>query len=209
MLELAESKCMRCKMILVVMTFIGIFAAGSCFGQIMGENGYMQWEIRSGDTVLVTYLKEIHIRIAKKGALKIKPQYREYLRLQRYVKKVYPYALLAASKLREYQVELDASTSDAERRGIMKKVEKALVDKYGAEMKSLTINQGQILLKLIDRETGRSSYELLSEMRGAFPAVIWQGLASIFGQNLKSTFDAKGEDKDIEEIILKIQRGLI
>ncbi len=191
------------------MTFIGIFAASSCFGQIMGENGYMQWEIRHGDTVLVTYLKEIHLPIAKKGALKIKPQYREYLRLQRYVKKVYPYALLAASKLKEYQVDLDASKSDSERRRVMKKVEKALVDKYGAEMKNLTINQGQILLKLIDRETGRSSYELLSEMRGAFPAVIWQGLASIFGQNLKSTFDAKGEDKDIEEIILKIQRGLI
>jgi hypothetical protein len=196
-------------MLLVVMTFIGIFAASSCFGQIMGENGYMQWEIRHGDTVLVTYLKEIHLPIAKKGALKIKPQYREYLRLQRYVKKVYPYALLAASKLKEYQVDLDASKSDSERRRVMKKVEKALVDKYGAEMKNLTINQGQILLKLIDRETGRSSYELLSEMRGAFPAVIWQGLASIFGQNLKSTFDAKGEDKDIEEIILKIQRGLI
>ena len=186
----------------------GLMACGTLFSQTE-EYSYTQMEIHNGDSILVTYAKEIPIHLNKKIARKVSSEYREYQRLQKYVKKVYPYAVLASQKLQEYEKDLAAAKSDHERRKIMKKVEKALVDKYGDELKNLTINQGKILLKLIDRETGHSSYELVSEMRGSFPAACWQGLATLFGQNLKSTYDPSGEDKDIELIIKKIQRGQI
>ncbi|MCX6180854.1 MAG: DUF4294 domain-containing protein [Bacteroidetes bacterium] len=185
---------------------------------VLGSNAFSQTEDflytemridSNGDTLLVSYAREIPIKLSKKAAKKVSAQYREQQRLQKYVKKVYPYALLASQKLKEYEKDLAAAKNDYERRKIMKKVEKALVDQYGDELKNLTINQGKILLKLIDRETGHSSYELVSEMRGSFPAACWQGLASLFGQNLKSTYDAYGEDKDIEQIVKKIQRGQI
>ncbi len=199
---------MRQKGLHIFFLFSGLFACGFLFSQTE-QIEYSQMEVRNGDTILVTYSKEVKIHLSKKSGVKISKEYREYQRLQKYVKKVYPYAVLASQKLKEYEKDLAAAKSDYERRKIMKKVEKALVDKYGDEMKNLTINQGKILLKLIDRETGHSSYELLSEMRGSFPAAIWQGLATLFEQNLKSKYDARGEDRDIEEIILRIQRGQI
>jgi hypothetical protein len=199
---------MRQKSLHIFFLFSGLFACASLFSQTE-QIEYSQMEVRNGDTILVTYSKEVKIHLSKKSGAKISKEYREYQRLQKYVKKVYPYAVLASQKLKEYEKDLAAAKSDHERRKIMKKVEKALVDKYGDELKNLTINQGKILLKLIDRETGHSSYELLSEMRGSFPAAIWQGLATLFDQNLKSKYDARGEDRDIEEIIIRIQRGQI
>ncbi len=199
---------MREKALYIVFLLSGLLACEILFAQTE-DYGFTQLELRNGDTVLVTYVREIQIHLGKKGAKKISSEYQEYQRLQKYVKKVYPYAVLAAQKLKEYEKELAATQSDFEKRRIMKKVEKALVDKYGNELKNLTINQGKILLKLIDRETGHSSYELVKEMRGSFPAAIWQGLACLFDQNLKSEYDAYGEDKDIEQIVKKIQRGLI
>lgn len=189
----------------IILLITGLLTRQLLFSQELNY-GYSQLEIRNGDTIMMTYIKEVPIHSSK---TKHKKEYQQNQRLQKYVKKVYPYALLASQKLKEYQKDLDAAQSDTERRRIMKKVEKALVDQYGDELKNLTINQGKILLKLIDRETGRSSYELVSEMRGSFPAAFWQGLATLFGQNLKSTYDARGEDRDVEEIILKIQRGMI
>ena len=91
----------------------------------------------------------------------------------------------------------------------MKNVETALKDQYGAELKRLSISQGKVLLKLIDRQTGKTSYELIKEMRGSFSVGMWQGIARIFGHNLKSEYDAQGDDKMIEHIIRRIELGAL
>ncbi|MFM7024169.1 MAG: DUF4294 domain-containing protein [Flavobacteriales bacterium] len=200
---------MQFKKLYIILGLAAFLSPGSLFAQVQNDDTYTQLEIRNGDTTIVTYVRDIEIHLSKNAAKKLSKEYKEYQRLQRYVKKVYPYAVLAAEKLKECEGELAAAKNDYERRKIMKKVEKALVDKYGDELKNLTITQGKILFKLIDRETGHSSYELVSEMRGSFSAACWQGLAIVFGHNLKSTYDPYGEDKNIEEIVWKIQRGLI
>jgi hypothetical protein len=80
---------------------------------------------------------------------------------------------------------------------------------YSDELKGLTVNQGKILIKLIDRETGNSSYEMVKELKGSFSAFMWQTVARLFGDNLKSTYDPDEEDRDIENIIGLIETGAI
>ena len=74
-------------------------------------------------------------------------------------------------------------------------------------MKNLTVTQGRILIKLIDRETTLTSYEVVKELRGSFQAVFWQAIARIFGSNLKTEFDPEGEDKTLNEIMIMIEKG--
>lgn len=89
----------------------------------------------------------------------------------------------------------------------MKQVEQELLVEFEDDLKQLTITQGRILIKLVDRETGSTSYELVKELRGTFSAFFWQTLARLFGSNLKSVYDPYGEDRLIEEIIFLIDRG--
>jgi hypothetical protein len=130
-------------------------------------------------------------------------------KLVRNVKKVYPYAKLAGIKLREYNEILLKAPNDAERRKIMKRAEKEIKDQFGDELKQLTFSQGKILIKLLYRETGNSSYALVQELRGKFVAFFYQAFARLFGYNLKMTYDPLGEDKPIETIVNLIEKGLI
>lgn len=130
-------------------------------------------------------------------------------RLIRNVKKVYPWAKLASEKLVEYESVLANVDSDREKRKIMKQVEKEIQDEYGGELKKLTFTQGKILIKLIDRETGDTSYELVQDFRGNFVAFFYQSFARIFGYNLKNRYDPNGEDRNIEIIVRMIESGMI
>lgn len=130
-----------------------------------------------------------------------------YNRLMRNVMRVYPYARLAGMKLRQYNDLLLNVTSEREKRQIMRRVEDELEAQFGNELKKLTFTQGVILLKLLDRETGHTGYELLSDLRGTFRAFFWQGIGRLFGYNLRIKYDPNGRDKDIEDIVLRIKYG--
>lgn len=179
--------------------------------QIEGKAQSMhRYTIINGDTVPIVDLPVCHVgRYAGPPRNLTKKQAKRYNHLAYKVKKVYPYAQLAAAKLKEYETELAKVESDKERRKIMKKVEEALKDQYGEELKNLTVSQGAILLKLIDRQTGKTSYELVKEMRGSFSVACWQGVARIFGHNLKSEYDAEGDDQMIEHIIKRLELGTL
>src|SRR6056297_2041101 len=135
--------------------------------------------------------------------------YRRYTKLVRDLKKVYPYAQLAKKKLDQMEKEFNELETDKERKRYVKTVEKQLMDEFGDELKKLSITQGRLLLKLIDRETGSTSYELLKELRGSFSAVFCQAIARIFGSNLKSEYDPDGEDRMIERVVLLIEHNQI
>lgn len=91
----------------------------------------------------------------------------------------------------------------------MKLLEEEIKTEYGQDLRELTFTQGRILLKLIDRETGHSSYHLVSDLKGEFAAVFYQAFARLFTYNLKVKYDPLGEDSDIEMIILLIENGVI
>ncbi len=128
-------------------------------------------------------------------------------RMKYNVKKVYPYAILAAAKLKEYDVLLAQFSNENEKKRYMKLAEKQLKKEFGAELKQLTITQGRILIKLVDRETGKTSYDLVKDMRGSVSAFMWQSLALMFDSSLKEEYDAEGEDKAIEYAIKMIENG--
>lgn len=134
---------------------------------------------------------------------------RRYERLVYNVKRVYPYAQLAGIRLREYNEELAAMKSDAQRRRAIRQIERDIRDEFEADLMRLTRTQGMILIKLIDRETSHTSYELLREFRGMVSAVFWQSLGRLFGYNLKTPYDPLGEDYLIEEIVLMIEAGFL
>ena len=158
-----------------------------------------------GDTLWVAELDEIYIFPTKK--FKNRRERRRYTRLIYNVKKAYPWAKLAGEKLAEVGVHLISLKTEKEQRDYMKLVEKELLKDYKEDLKKLTITQGRILIKLVDRETGDTSYELVKELRGNISAVFWQTLARLFGSNLKSVYEPEGEDRLIEEIIVLIENG--
>ena len=158
-----------------------------------------------GDTIPIVPLKQVYVYSFK--IIESKKQARKYSRLIRNIKRVYPLAKLAGIKLREYEEILIKATSDHERKKIMKQAEKELKEKYGGELRKLTFSQGKILIKLVDRETGNSSYDLVAELRGKFVAFFWQTFARLFGFNLKIKYDPEGEDKQIEMIVRMIENG--
>lgn len=160
--------------------------------------------LKDGDTIPFVPLKEVKIYSWR---LLSNQEERKLTRLMRNVKIVYPYARLAGIKLIEYEDTLAQAPDDKARRKIMKKVEEQLNAEYGGELRDLTVSQGKILLKLIDRETNETSYELVSELRGEFRAVFYQAFARIFGMNMKIGYDPEGEDRDIEYIVTLIESG--
>lgn len=163
--------------------------------------------IIDGDTIPVVSLSEVevysfNIPPTKKAKKKL-------TRLIKNVKKVYPWARLAGIQLRKYDDMLVAAKNEKQRRKIMKIAEKEINEKYGGDLKKLTFSQGKILIKLVDRETGNCSFNLVQELRGNFTAFFYQAFARLWGYNLKIKYDPEGEDKHIETIVRMIERGQI
>jgi len=132
-----------------------------------------------------------------------------YRRLVHNVKRVYPFARLAGQKFDYYSQILETLPTEAERRRLMRQVEKDIRSEFEDDLVRLTVTQGHILIKLIDRETDHTSFEVLREFRGAFSAIFWQSFGRIFGFNLRTHYDPKGVDRQIEEIVRLIEEGLI
>lgn len=130
---------------------------------------------------------------------------KKYSKLQKNVKKVYPYAKKASQLLAKYEAEMDTVTDKKVIKAYYKRIEKELWAEYGDELKDMTVSQGRILIKLIDRETDRTSYELVKELRSGFTAFVFQGMAKLFGHDLKSEYNSTQEDKYIEEIVTAIE----
>ncbi|HEC44141.1 hypothetical protein LCGC14_2774920 [marine sediment metagenome] len=158
-----------------------------------------------GDTLWVANLDEVYIFPTKKFTSR--KERRRYTRLIHNIKRVYPWAKLVGETLAEVEEHMGTLETEKEQKAYIKEVEKELMGNYKEDLKKLTITQGRILIKLVDRETGDTSYELVKEMRGNISAVFWQALARLFGSNLKSEYDAKGGDRLIEEIIVLIENG--
>lgn len=136
-----------------------------------------------------------------------KRKYAEWTRLKHNVKKAYPYAILASARLKQYEMILEKLPNEDARKAYMAVAEKQLQKEFGEELKKLTVSQGRILIKLIDRETGNTSYTLVKQLRGSFSAFMWQSLASLFGSSLKTEYDPEGEDRLIEVAIKQIESG--
>ncbi len=170
------------------------------------------YAVEAGDTIPVIYLPEVFVYdsntpAGRRVAAQLNRKQIQQTKLIYNVRKVYPYAKLARQTLEELNEQYLKLQTDKERKAYTDQLEKDLFAKYEKTLRSMTITQGKILIKLVDRETGNSSYALIKDFRGGLSARFWQTIARLFGANLKKTYDAEGEDKEIEEIIGMIEAG--
>ncbi len=171
-----------------------------------GRAGYLGYRVENGDTSYFDTIDPAWVfprgYRGKKGDLK------KYYRLVYNFNKVYPYALLAKDMTR--QVDEHIAENGLRRRKKEKyinQMQKALFQAYEKPLKKMTISQGRLLIKLVDRETGKSSYSIIKDYKSGVTAGFWQGIAKIFGNSLKSRYDARGEDRMTEYLVEKWQRG--
>ncbi|MBP5396859.1 MAG: DUF4294 domain-containing protein [Bacteroidales bacterium] len=163
--------------------------------------------VEGKDTILLFDLKPYNV-IDFKGNLSQK-EIRRKTRLMNNIIRVYPYARMAAVKLREYDSLLVSIPNDEQRKKTMKQVEKAFVKQYTPIVEDLSFNQGIVLLKLIDRETGKTTYRIVDELRGKITAFFYQSIARLWHYNLKDHYDPNGRDAEIESIVRMIETGKI
>jgi len=159
----------------------------------------------NGDTLPVLALNEVKIFGPVIFASKLEAL--RFSRLVFHVKKVYPYAKIVSIKVQEFNYIISKASSRKEKKRLMKQAEDELMSQFEDDIKNMNELQGKILIKLIDRETGSSSFDIIKEFRGGIVASFYQTFGRLFGYNLKNTYDPNGADKDIEQIVIMIENG--
>jgi len=160
-----------------------------------------------GDTMPNVNIEEVEIYAIPK--FETKKQARKYSRLVKNVKKVYPYAKYIKFKLEEVNTQLLTFETEKEKRKYVRSVQKEMMNQFEDDVKHMTFSQGKILIKLVDRETGETSYQWLKELKGDLFAGFWQTVARIFSSDLKAEFNPNSEDVLIDQIVKMIDAGLI
>ena len=129
-------------------------------------------------------------------------EWRKYYRLVHNFSKAYPYALVAHKLVEKADSTIAADKlKGAKRDKYISKVQKELFDVFESQMRSMTVSQGALLMKLIDREVGKSSFNIIKDYKNKMAAGFWQGIAKLFGTDLKKPYDPEGEDKLTEELV--------
>jgi hypothetical protein len=113
-----------------------------------------------------------------------------------------PYASFAGKRYRKLQRDLAVTVDKREQKVLITQCETEIKNLFNKEIKELTISQGDVLIKLIDRETGNTSYEMVKDMKGGFKAFVYQSVARVFGHDLKDTYNPD-QERDIEGILLQ------
>lgn len=170
--------------------------------------GYpMAYRVESpGDTTYFDSLPPVWCM--PKGTRRERKDWRQYYKLVHNFNKVYPYALMAKRLVAEVdktiaEEHLKGSKEDA----YINQWQKELLKEFEPVIRKMTVSQGQLLCRLVDRELGRTSYKIVKDYKNGVAAAFWQGIARIFGQNLKTPYDPKGKDKETEELVQAWERG--
>jgi hypothetical protein len=138
-----------------------------------------------------------------------KKQQRQYEKLERNFIKVYPVALEITALYSQIEDSLAKFANDKERKKYLKMRESQIMDEYKPRLVKFTISQSVLLVKLLDRESGSTAYEIIDELKGSVKAFFWQGFAKMFGNDLKKEYDSIGKDKDIEELVRRYKDGTL
>ena len=171
-----------------------------------GSEGVMEYIIEGNDTIYIDQIRasKVYSRLPKmKGR-----EWRKYYRLVHNFSKAYPYALVAKKLVIEADSTIAADRlKGARREKYISKVQKELFDVFEGQMRNLTVSQGALIMKLIDREVGKSSYSIIKGYKSGITAGFWQGIAKMFGSDLKKPYDPEGEDAAVEELVKIWQDG--
>ncbi len=188
----------------VLLTILACMVFTAALPQMTSRHGVSRVDIglAGGDTVQVITSKPIY-------CFRRRADLRKYAKMIRDLKKVYPIAQIARCKMSEMEGELMNITDKKEQRAYIRSVERSIMEEYTPVLRHMTTSQGRMLVRLIDRQTEYTSYQIVREFRGGFVAGFWQGIARLFGQNLKDEYDAEERDKVLEQLILLYEADLL
>ncbi len=164
-------------------------------------------ENNNNDTMVIVGIEEIII--FPPIVFKDEKQKQAYNKLVRDVKKTLPYAKLIYATLIETYEYIETLPDDKSREAHLKRMEKELFEEYKPILKKMTLSQGKLLIKLIDRECNQTSYDLVKAFLGPFRAGFWNLFAGMFGASLKSEWDPEGKDATINRVVILVEKGLI
>ena len=171
-----------------------------------GRERLMEFIIEGEDTI---YIDEIRASKVYSKLPKMKGrEWRQYYRLVHNFSKTYPYALVARKLVHEADSTIAADNLKRGKRDrYVDQVQKELFNVFESQMRNLTVSQGALLMKLIDREVGKSSYNIIKDYKSGIAAGFWQGIAKVFGSDLKKPYDPEGEDAATEELVKIWEEG--
>lgn len=182
---------------------IGLLACVLCHAEQPLDS--LQLQVSRGDTFYMARMHDIYVY--PKMVFKNKRQERFYWRTVRDVKKTLPYAKLLAKEMEYADRQLAQLPDKKAQRKWWKAYEKQLFKKYENDFRHMTASQGQMLMKLMDRESDRTGYEIIQQYRGTFSANFWQFVAKLFKNDLKEGYDAADKDRIVERVITLVEAG--
>lgn len=166
---------------------------------------YLGIQVQGGDTLLLVRLHDVHV--FPQLVFKNKKQEKFYWRTVRDVKKTLPYAKMIVRDMEYADAQLALIQDKKERRKWWRKFEKQLFRKYEKDFRNMTASQGMMLMKLMDRETDRTGYELIKHYRSKASADFWQFVAKLFRNDLKEGYDGADKDRIVERVITLVEAG--
>ncbi|WP_225036247.1 DUF4294 domain-containing protein [Winogradskyella sp. SM1960] len=193
-------------------TYIALFFSVAISAQedpVKQDSTEVHYMIIEGDSVPVTSVKLKEVLVLPNLKFEDRAARIRYIILRRKTLKVYPYAKLAAERLESLQERLDALERKRDKKRYAKIIQNYIEDEFSAELKKLTKTEGQILVKLIHRQTGKTTFELIKELRSGWRAFWFNSTASLFDISLKKEFSPINEEEDylIEDILQRAFRN--
>lgn len=164
------------------------------------QENALRYIVEGKDTIFIDHLKpsKVYSRLPRQKGR----EWRKYYRLVHNFSKAYPYALVARRLVQEADSTIAADNlTRVKRDKYITSVQNELFSVFESQMRSMTVSQGALLMKLIDREVGKSSYDIIKDYKNGIAARFWQGIAKIFGSDLKKPYDPEGEDALTEELV--------
>jgi hypothetical protein len=194
----------------VFIFFIGLFICTSVNNTLSAQRGIYDtvrvsaFITADGDTIPQSWLPTFEV--TTKQSAENKERWASWTRLRNAVYVTYPYALTAGVVINDVNAQLRGVTDPKQRKQIIKLREKDLKRDFADKVTQLSVYQGKVLMKLINRETGNSCYELIKDYKGGLNAGVWQTVAFLFGSSLKQKYEPNGEDQQIEIFVKEVRK---
>ncbi|MGI9139170.1 MAG: DUF4294 domain-containing protein [Sediminibacterium sp.] len=189
---------------IAIFLIIGLFPMISFAQQISDTIRVEAYITPEGDTIPQSWLPTVQVNAKQTNYWR--NYWRDWTRLRNAVYVTYPYAKSASKVISEVNAELANVKDESKRKQIIKLREKELKKEFADKITNLSVYQGKVLMKLINRETGNNCYNLIKEFKGTFSAGLWQAVAFVFGSSLKQQYNPAGDDQEIEKIVKEVQK---
>ena len=192
------------RLLLIILLLCAVSSADAQWKSGQHDTLWVPYIVYEGDTM--TYKVMDQVNVVGKMTDEQRAYLKKWTRLRNAVYVTYPYAKKASHIINDVLMNLNKIQDAQQRKKYLSTREKELKKEFTEPLTALSVYQGKILMKLINRETRNTCYDLIKEYRGGFTARFWQTVAWVFGSSLKQDYDPKGPDAEMESIVLEVAR---